>query len=124
MSLRDRLNDIQQQPTKSLDPRELRVEEDHAYQELKSTIHSQLLERIDLAAMEKMPEDRLRVELKVLVEQMLAEQGTVLNQDERARRCWPTPPFPTSWSTPATPFTWNAAARSNRPMCVSPTMRT
>jgi pilus assembly protein CpaF len=85
MSLRDRLNDIQQQPTKSLNPRELRVEEDQAYQELKSSVHSQLLERIDLAAMEKMPEDRLRIELKVLVEQLLAEQGTVLNQDERAR---------------------------------------
>ncbi len=85
MSLRDRLNDIQQQPTKSLNPRELRAEEDHAYQELKSAVHSQLLERIDLAAMEKMPEDRLRVELKMLVEQLLAEQGTVLNLDERAR---------------------------------------
>lgn len=85
MSLRDRLNDIQQQPATTVNPRELRVEEDLAYQKLKSTIHSQLLERIDLAAMEKMPEDRLRIELKVLVEQLLAEQGTVLNQDERAR---------------------------------------
>jgi Flp pilus assembly protein, ATPase CpaF len=85
MSLRDRLNDIQQQPTTTLNPRELRAEEDQAYQELKASIHTQLLERIDLAAMEKMPEDRLRVELKVMVEQILAEQGTVLNLDERAR---------------------------------------
>ena len=85
MSLRDRLNDIQQQPATTVNPRELRAEEDLAYQKLKSTVHSQLLERIDLAAMEKMPEDRLRIELKVLVEQLLAEQGTVLNQDERAR---------------------------------------
>ncbi len=85
MSLRDRLNDIQQQPSTSLNPHELRAEEDHAYQGLKASTHSQLLERIDLAAMEKMPEDRLRVELKMLVEQILAEQGTVLNQDERAR---------------------------------------
>jgi pilus assembly protein CpaF len=85
MSLRDRLNDIQQQPTASVNPREVRAEEDQAYQELKASIHSRLLERIDLAAMEKMPEDRLRVELKVLVEQLLSEQGTVLNRDERER---------------------------------------
>ncbi len=86
MSLRERLNDIQQQqPTKAVNLRELRSEEDQVYQALKSTIHSLLLERIDLAAMEKMPEDRLRAELKVLVEQLLAESGTVLNLDERER---------------------------------------
>ena len=32
-----------------------------------------------------MPEDRLRSELKILVEQLLAEQGSVLNLEERAR---------------------------------------
>lgn len=86
MSLRERLNDIQQQqPTKPANLRALRSEEDQVYQALKSTIHSLLLERIDLAAMEKMPEDRLRAELKVLVEQLLAESGTVLNLDERER---------------------------------------
>jgi pilus assembly protein CpaF len=85
MSLRDRLNDIQQQPSTVVNPRELRSQEDQAYQDLKSSVHSRLLDRIDLAAMENMPEERLRVELKVLVEQLLAEQGTVLNQDERAR---------------------------------------
>jgi pilus assembly protein CpaF len=86
MSLRDRLNDIQQQQTAtSANLHELRTQEDQVYQDLKSSIHTRLLERIDLAAMENVPEDRLRVELKLLVEQLLAEQGTVLNQDERSR---------------------------------------
>ena len=86
MSLRDRLNDIQQQQTAtSVNLHELRTQEDQVYQDLKSSIHTRLLERIDLAAMENVPEDRLRVELKLLVEQLLAEQGTVLNQDERSR---------------------------------------
>jgi pilus assembly protein CpaF len=85
MSLRDRLNDIQQQTPAPVNLRELQGQDDQIYQELKTTIHGRLLDRIDLAAMEKMPEDRLRGELRVLVEQLLAEQGTVLNQDERAR---------------------------------------
>jgi pilus assembly protein CpaF len=85
MSLRDRLNDIQQQPPSSVKLRELRSEEEQAYQDLKTSIHTKLLERIDLAAMENMPADRLRGELKAMVEQLLAEQGMGLNEDERKR---------------------------------------
>jgi pilus assembly protein CpaF len=85
MSLRDRLNDIQQQAPSSVNLRELRSEEEQAYQDLKTSIHTKLLERIDLAAMENMPADRLRGELKAMVEQLLAEQGMGLNEDERKR---------------------------------------
>ena len=85
MSLRERLNDIQQQSPAPGNLRELQGQEDQAYQELKTTIHGRLLDRIDLAVMENVPADRLRGEIKVLVEQLLAEQGTMLNQDERAR---------------------------------------
>ena len=85
MSLRERLDDIQQLSPAPVDLRELHGQDDQVYQALKTAIHGSLLDRIDLAAMENMPADRLRGELKVLVEQLLSEQGTVLNQDERAR---------------------------------------
>jgi pilus assembly protein CpaF len=84
-SLRDRLDDIQKQQPTSANLRELQTQEEQTYQELKSSVHSRLLETIDLAAMENVPDERLRGELKFLVEQLLAEQGTVLNQDERVR---------------------------------------
>lgn len=85
MSLRERLSDIQQQSPASFNLRELQGQDDQVYQELKTAIHGRLLDRIDLAVMENVPPERLRGEIKVLVEQLLAEQGTVLNQDERAR---------------------------------------
>ncbi|TIC85244.1 CpaF family protein [Crenobacter intestini] len=49
----------------------------------KQRIHQQLLERIDLAAMENMPPERLRQELKLLVERLLAELNLALNENER-----------------------------------------
>lgn len=85
MSLRERLNDIQLQSPASVNLRELQSQDDQVYQQLKITIHGRLLDRIDLAVMDNVPAERLRGEIKVLVEQLLAEQGTVLNQDERAR---------------------------------------
>lgn len=85
MSLRERLNDIQQQSPTPVNLREFQGQDDQVYQELKTAIHGRLLDRIDLAVMENVPPERLRGEIKVLVEQLLAEQGTVLNQDERGR---------------------------------------
>jgi pilus assembly protein CpaF len=55
-----------------------------AYQELKVRIHQRLLDRADLAVMESLPAERLREEIAILVERLLAEAAVVVNDSERA----------------------------------------
>lgn len=55
-----------------------------AYQELKVTIHQKLLDRVDLAVMESLTEERLREEIAQLVERLLVEDAVVVNDTERA----------------------------------------
>ncbi|AYH45639.1 CpaF family protein [Azoarcus sp. DN11] len=54
-----------------------------AYQDLKMRIHQLLLSRIDLEAMENLAPDRLREELRLMVERLLAEENVVVNTNER-----------------------------------------
>lgn len=54
-----------------------------AYQELKSHLHQVLLDRIDLEAMETLSPDRLRLELRGMVETLLREENVVVNELER-----------------------------------------
>lgn len=84
MSLRDRLENIQgksgnvqvlQQKALATDSR--------SYQNLKAGIHRALLDRVDLAVMESLPPERLREELKTLVERLLMEENVVINEIER-----------------------------------------
>jgi pilus assembly protein CpaF len=56
-----------------------------SYHEIKSRIHQKMLDRVNLAAMEKLPTDRLISEIKTLVEQLLNEEATPLNLNERNR---------------------------------------
>ncbi|SFM22798.1 CpaF family protein [Nitrosomonas communis] len=56
-----------------------------AYHELKSRIHEELLNRMDLAVMENLPQDRLLAEIKALVERLLIEERTPINDTERQR---------------------------------------
>jgi pilus assembly protein CpaF len=55
-----------------------------AYQELKVTIHQKLLDRVDLAVMESLTEERLREEIAQLVERLLVEDAVLVNDAERA----------------------------------------
>lgn len=55
-----------------------------AYQELKLGIHQKLLDRVDLSVMESLTEERLKEEIALLVERLLAEGGMVINDTERA----------------------------------------
>ncbi len=86
-SLRDRLEQIRRatpEQTISVGP----TVEEHdasAYYDLKVSIHGKLLDRIDLAALESIPEERLREELRLLVERLLVEDGVALNDTERRR---------------------------------------
>ena len=54
-----------------------------AYQELKIRIHRTLLDRLDLERMEAMTPDRLRDELRTMVERLLEEDNVVINDIER-----------------------------------------
>ncbi|NMF89437.1 CpaF family protein [Aromatoleum evansii] len=54
-----------------------------AYQRLKMRIHQLLLSRLDLEAMEDLAPDRLREELRLMVERLLAEENVVVNANER-----------------------------------------
>ncbi|MCK2097579.1 CpaF family protein [Thauera aromatica] len=53
------------------------------YQALKMRIHQLLLSRIDLEAMEGLEPDRLREELRLMVERLLTEENIVVNTTER-----------------------------------------
>ena len=55
----------------------------HAYQQTKSRVHQLLIERLDLEAVERMPAERLRDELSMLVERLLTEENVVVNAAER-----------------------------------------
>src|SRR5512143_1524659 len=86
-SLRDRLEQIRRSTPEHAISIGTTVEEHDAsnYYDLKVSIHGKLLDRIDLAALESIPEERLREELRQLVERLLLEDGVALNDSERKR---------------------------------------
>ncbi|MCG2576459.1 CpaF family protein [Dechloromonas sp. XY25] len=86
MSLRERLEAVSgiglTQPREAVSTRPV-ARSGQAYQELKSHLHTVLLERIDLEAMESLSPERLREELRGLVETLLQEENVVVNELER-----------------------------------------
>jgi len=56
---------------------------DGVQQQIAGTIHRQLLDRIDLDVMGRLPPERLREELRMLVEKLIAESALALNVTER-----------------------------------------
>lgn len=54
-----------------------------AYLQLKNRLHLQILEKVDLASLESMTENRLRQEISTLVELMLSENPAQINDIER-----------------------------------------
>lgn len=52
-------------------------------QDIKMRIHQEMLDRIDLAALDALPPDRLRLEVGALVERLVGEEGLVVNDAER-----------------------------------------
>lgn len=84
MSLRDRLENIQGRSDNiQVLPQKALATDSHSYQSLKAGIHRALLDRVDLAVMESLPPERLREELKMLVERLLMEESVVINEIER-----------------------------------------
>lgn len=84
MSLRERLETIQNDTALAPVGTPQSVSDNKAYQTLKSRIHRKLLDRVDLAVMETLSGDRLRDELKTMVERLLAEETMPINEAERS----------------------------------------
>ena len=61
------------------------VVESDAFRGAKVDLHRRLIDRLDLKAIEKLPPDRLRDELRGVVAGLVAASGTPLNQAERDR---------------------------------------
>jgi pilus assembly protein CpaF len=55
-----------------------------SYHELKDRFHHDILDRVDLARMQRLEPERQRAEIGALVEKMLAEGAVALNEGERA----------------------------------------
>ena len=84
MTLRDRLEDIKNDDVKNALPvQQNGFMSNKIYQELRSRIHRKLLDRVDLAVMESMSPEKLREELKILVERLLTEEAMAINDAER-----------------------------------------
>jgi len=83
MSLRDRLNKIQLTSPAPVPTPAADVATSSAYQALRADLHRQLLDRIDLQVMGSLAPERLRDELRLLVERLIGEAGLALNAAER-----------------------------------------
>ncbi len=84
MSIRDRLESVKDLPgTPHPLSKSVTTEQYESYHALKSRTHQKLLERVDLKVMESLTPDRLKDELKILVDRILTEDTVVLNENER-----------------------------------------
>jgi len=84
-SLRERLQHTAgaSQPAPGHGPKDLARENE--YQALRVSVHNKLLDRVDLNAMETIPAEQLREELRDVVERILNEDTAALNDIERRR---------------------------------------
>ncbi|HEY2970126.1 MAG TPA: CpaF family protein [Casimicrobiaceae bacterium] len=84
MSLRDRLDTIRNEPLSvAVAAKGAMGIDKKQYAELKTHIHQTLLDQINLEAMEDLPPQRLKDELRNLVEQLLEGENVVVNDIER-----------------------------------------
>ena len=84
MSLREKLQTIRNEmPAEQLAPQKAAADGTAAYLDLKTRIHHKLLDRVDLAAMESLPADRLKQEIALFVERLLGEESMAINEVER-----------------------------------------
>ncbi len=84
MSLRERLDTIRNEPLSvAVAAKGVMGIDKKQYAELKTHIHQTLLDQINLEAMEDLPPQRLKEELRNLVEQLLEGENVVVNDIER-----------------------------------------
>ena len=83
ISLRDRLSRVQTPGKTDGAAGSVDGATNLSYPGLRADLHRQLLDRIDLNVLGTLPPDRLREELRILVERLIAESGLALNATER-----------------------------------------
>ncbi len=79
MSLRERLSGTDEERHHQALPEVAQ----HAYQELKKTMHQMILDRIDLERLKRLTSEQFKHELALLVQRIIEEERIVLNQQER-----------------------------------------
>jgi pilus assembly protein CpaF len=82
MSLRERLSGSEEERTLAAAPVVPEVA-NHAYQELKKTMHQMILDRIDLERLKRLTAEQFKHELALLIQRIIEEERIVLNQHER-----------------------------------------
>jgi pilus assembly protein CpaF len=82
MSLRERLSGADEERTLAAAPVVPEVA-NHAYQELKKTMHQMILDRIDLERLKRLTAEQFKHELALLIQRIIEEERIVLNQHER-----------------------------------------
>jgi pilus assembly protein CpaF len=84
MSIRERLQSVRQSAASEQNqPMPVALHDIPAYEELKAHIHQKLLDRMDLTIAESLSPERLLLEIKNLVERLLVEESTPINEVER-----------------------------------------
>jgi pilus assembly protein CpaF len=83
MSIRDRLESVKETGKPNPLIKSAMSENYESYHALKSRTHQKLLERVDLKVMESLAPEKLRDELKILVDRILSEDAVALNDTER-----------------------------------------
>ena len=87
ISIRDRLGNghgsLNGQATGRLDDQSGASINNRDYQKLKHHLHQTLLDRVDLESMQRLSQEQIRDELKILVERLLEEETVVINDTER-----------------------------------------
>ncbi|MFK3739465.1 CpaF family protein [Massilia sp. TN1-12] len=81
MSLRERLSGSEEERVHQ--PAPMPEVAQHAYQELKKTMHQMILDRIDLERLKRLTSEQFKHELALLVQRIIEEERIVLNQQER-----------------------------------------
>ncbi|OYY82351.1 MAG: pilus assembly protein CpaF, partial [Methylophilales bacterium 16-45-9] len=84
-SLRDKLQQPVGGPNGSPGQEPVDAGKENDYQDLRVRVHNKLLDRVDLTAMESIPDAQLREELRQVVERILTEEAAALNDVERRR---------------------------------------
>lgn len=87
ISIRDRLGNgpgsLNGQTTRHLNDLSSASIDSRDYQKLKHRLHQILLDRVDLESIQRLSQEQIRDELKMLVERLLEEETVVINDTER-----------------------------------------
>ena len=87
ISIRDRLGNgngnLNGQVMSRLDDQSGASINNRDYQKIKHRLHQTLLDRVDLESMQRLSQEQIRDELKILVERLLEEETVVINDTER-----------------------------------------